>query len=41
MDGLSGSFGAPQGLLEDQGAAGLDLGGGAVVDGCGSVQADA
>src|ERR1039458_9755502 len=29
------------GLLEDQGAAGLDLGGGAVVDGCGGVQADA
>src|ERR1039457_6239398 len=29
------------GLLEDAGAACLDLGGGAVVDGCGGVQADA
>jgi hypothetical protein len=29
------------GLLEDAGAVGLDLGGGAVVDGCGGVQADA
>src|ERR1039457_735048 len=29
------------GLLEDQGTAGPDLGGGAVVDGCGRVQADA
>ena len=29
------------GLLEDQGPAGLDLAGGAVVDGCGRMQADA
>jgi hypothetical protein len=29
------------GVLEDRGAAGLDLGDGAVVDGCGCVQADA